>query len=148
MKIKRLLLSACLLAAMASCKQNDSSARDLDSLMQLHDEVMVKNDNVVHLQMKLDSILKKPGALKLASPSADTSLTRKEISAHLRDLKDAEEKMNEWMYAFEPDLSKKSSEEAANYIKSERNKLTSVDSLYDITIKATNDYLNKLEKAK
>ncbi len=135
MKYKQLLTPALLLFTLCACQNSKSSADKLDELMHLHDEVMAKNDQLVHQQMAIDSLLKNKTALTAVNTPADTAALRTQLVDQLKNLKSAEEKMNEWMYAFDPDISKKNKEEADKYITSEENKLTTIDSIYNIQLR-------------
>lgn len=141
--IRRSVLAFLTLSILA-CGQKNGYKELRADVMKLHDEVMAKNDLVVHQQMKLDSLLKGLDSLKQAHPGLDTVKSRQDLQGLKKGLEDAEEEMNQWMQRFEPDAEGKSNDAAVAYFEGEKRKLNHIDSLYNVNTKATESYLKDL----
>nr|WP_199075779.1 hypothetical protein [Pedobacter sp. ASV19] len=137
---------ACAILAVACAPKPDYKA-ERDEVMKFHDVVMQDHGVVVNNQMKLDSLLKDLKGLKVSQPSLDTVAARKEMEQLKSSLGSAEDRMNDWMHQFEPDVTGKSNEEAIKYFKDEKVKITRIDSLYKQEIKTSGAYLDKLKKS-
>ena len=137
---------ACAMLAVACAPKQDYKA-ERDEVMKFHDVVMQDHGIVVNNQMKLDSLLKDLKGLKSSRPGLDTATARKEMEQLKSSLGAAEDKMNDWMHQFEPDVTGKSNEEAVKYFKGERVKIMHIDSLYKQEIKTSGAYLDKLKKS-
>jgi len=137
---------ACAILAVACTPKPDYKA-ERDEVMKFHDVVMQDHGVVVNNQMKLDSLLKNLTGLKKSRPSLDTAAARKEMEQLKSSLGTAEDRMNDWMHQFEPDVTGKSNEEAIKYFKEEKSKITRIDSLYKQEIKTSGAYLDKLKKS-
>jgi len=137
---------ACAILAVACALKQDYKA-ERDEVMKFHDVVMEDHGVVVNNQMKLDSLLKDLKGLKKSQPSLDTAAARKEMEQLKSSLGTAEDRMNDWMHQFEPDVTGKSNEEAIKYFKEEKVKITRIDSLYKQEIKTSGAYLDKLKKS-
>lgn len=99
--------------------------------MAVHDQVMPKGDEVMALKSTLDSIAK-------VSPDSVTAL--KIIS----ELDSADNKMSDWMAAYNPDLVKgKSHEEVIKYFEGEKAKITEVKNLTNSSIEKAKKFLSK-----
>lgn len=136
----------CAILAVACAPKQDYKA-ERDEVMKFHDVVMQDHGVVVNNQMKLDSLLKDLKGLKASQPSLDTVAARKEMEQLKSSLGSAEDRMNDWMHQFEPDVTGKSNEEATKYFKEEKVKITRIDSLYKQEIKTSGTYLDKLKKS-
>ncbi|MGX5689099.1 hypothetical protein [Arcticibacter tournemirensis] len=134
-----LALSLCIIA----CQQKENRKELRSEVIKLHDEVMAKNSEVVNLQMTLDTLIRNVDSLKKANPQRDTAVLKKDLIKLLERLKIAEEGMNEWMHAFEPDTEGKTEDEASSYFQAEKKKLQRIDSLYDESREQTKAYLKK-----
>ncbi|PWG78600.1 hypothetical protein DDR33_21200 [Pararcticibacter amylolyticus] len=135
-------LLALLISASACQTKSDYKAMRAE-VIKLHDEVMARNDEVVHLQMKIDTLLRNMDSLKIKNPALDTAATQIILTAHLNGLKVAEEKMNDWMHQFQPDTEGKSGEESVAYFAEEKKKIEEIDSLYTVRTKETSGYLSQ-----
>lgn len=134
-----LAVSLCIIA----CQQKENRKELRSEVIKLHDEVMAKNSEVVNLQMTLDTLIRNVDSLKKANPQRDTAVLKKDLIKLLERLKVAEEGMNEWMHAFEPDTEGKTEDEASGYFQAEKKKLQRIDSLYDESTEQTKAYLKK-----
>lgn len=144
--MKRYLFLLVLPAVVISCTQTANYKTERDEVMKFHDVVMQDHGVLVDNQMKLDSMLKDLPALKKKFPATDTTAEKVVIKIALESLKNAEDKMNDWMHKFEPDVTGKSNAEAVAYFKAERKKIADIDQLYKGQIKASNLYLSKYRK--
>lgn len=132
--------------ALAACHQEPDYKAVRDDVMKFHDIVMADHGIIVNNEMKLDTLMKELGHLKKQFPEIDTLKEKNNIKV-LRDrLTKAEDSMNDWMHAFEPDVSGKSNTEAIQYFKDEKGKIAAIDSIYKVEIKASSDYLTRFRK--
>lgn len=133
-----------------ACNQQQKQSKDYkavrDEVMQFHDLVMAGHGVIVNNQMKLDSLLKDLKGLKAKFPRVDTVKEKEKLAALIRDLSTAEDRMNDWMHRFEPDVTGKSNEVAIQYFKNEKAKIAAIDSLYKREINLSNVYLDKFKK--
>lgn len=144
--MKNLLVALLCISLGAACTQEANYKTERDEVMKFHDVVMADNGLLVNNGMKLDTLLRNLPALKAKFPAMDTLQQKEEMQAVLERLNKAEELMNDWMHAFEPDITGKSNEEAIKYFKAERVKIGRIDSLYKTEIKASTMFLKKLGK--
>ncbi|TDQ11302.1 hypothetical protein [Pedobacter metabolipauper] len=147
--MKKLIGLVFILAAAIGCtqKQGQKDYKSVrDEVMQFHDSVMADHNKVVSNQMKLDTLLKDLKGLKTTHPEVDTLQEKVAITALISDLGRAEDRMNDWMHKFEPDVTGKSNEVAVQYFENEKAKVAAVDSLYKKEIKSSDAYLNKFKR--
>lgn len=130
---------------LAACQQS-SYKEARTEVMALHDSVMNKNDKVVHLEMKIDTLVANLDSLKKATPSIDTAAEHKQLSGLLKELQGAEDSMNAWMSNFEPDAQGKSDKDALAYFNEQKGKIAIIDSLYNVKIKESEAYLSKFRR--
>lgn len=133
------------LLAMA-CTQKGDYKVVRDKVMKFHDVVMADHGQIVNNQMSLDTLSKDLKGLKAKFPELDTVKEKASIATLISRLSGAEERMNDWMHQFEPDVTGKSNEAAIQYFESEKAKIAAIDSLYKMEIKSSGDYLNKFKK--
>ncbi len=133
-----------------ACNQQQKQERDYktvrDEVMQFHDLVMANHGVIVKNQMRLDTLLKDLKGLKAKYPEIDTVKEKGEMIALIKRLSDAENKMNDWMHEFEPDVTGKSNEVAVQYFDQEKAKIADVDTRYQNDIRLSNVYLEKFKK--
>ncbi len=133
-----------------ACNQQQKQEKNYktvrDEVMQFHDLVMADHEVIVKNQMKLDSLLKDLKGLKARFPDVDTVKEKERMIALIGDLSKAEDRMNDWMHAFEPDVTGKSDPVAVQYFEDEKAKIAAVDSLYKKEISLSNVYLDKFKK--
>lgn len=140
--MKKKIVSAVLIGVMFSCSTPVDYKFERDSVMKTHDLVMADHGLIVKNQMAIDSLLKNLSSLKERFPTVDIAHEKVLMEEKIAKLQAAEELMNEWMHQFEPDITKKSNEEAAAYFKAEKIKINQIDSLYKAEIAASNAYLS------
>ncbi|WP_316752233.1 hypothetical protein [Pedobacter gandavensis] len=141
------LVGAMLLAITAmACTQPVDYKKERDDVMKFHDVVMGDHSTIVNYQMKLDTLQQNMAALKTKHPEIDTLKEKETITALLKDLTTAEDRMNDWMHKFEPDITGKSNGEAIQYFQKEKEKIVAVDSLYKKEIKTSAAYFSKFPK--
>ncbi|TDO24906.1 hypothetical protein [Pedobacter duraquae] len=133
---------------MQSCSQEPDFKVVRQEVLDQHDQLMLDGEKVMTLQMKLDT-LSKSGlkTLKVNQPALDTVAEQQQIKALLNDLVKADDSMNNWMHAFNPDAEGKSNHDAVLYFKDEKVKVNQIDSLYRIALTNANTYLKRLNMA-
>ena len=146
LSIQRIFCLLTCSAVLFSCNPKTDYKAERDEVMKFHDVVMADHGVLVNNEMKLDTMLRNLSALKKDFPSVDTAKEKVVINIALESLKNAENKMNDWMHQFEPDVTGKSNDEAVAYFKAERQKIGKIDSLYKGQIKASNQYLSQFKK--
>jgi len=135
-----------LIITLTACQQEPDYKAVRDDVMKFHDVVMADHGIIVNNEMKLDTLIKELSKLKKQFPEIDTLKEKNNIKV-LRDrLTKAEDSMNDWMHAFEPDVSGKNNAEAIKYFKDEKARIAAIDSIYKLEIKASTDYLTRFRK--
>ncbi|WP_442591664.1 hypothetical protein ACSBL2_10605 [Pedobacter sp. AW31-3R] len=136
-----------IIAVMAvSCKPTSDYKAERDEVMKIHDVVMADNGVLVANEMKADSLLKDLPGLKKKYPDLDIEAEKAALNATLQRLKNAEDRMNDWMHNFEPDVTGKSDEDAVQYFRNEKVNIQKLDSMYKMEIKSSNATLAKFRK--
>lgn len=146
MKTKLFSIVIVLPLVFTACKNAPEARLLKEQVISLHDSIMAKNDHVVHLEMKIDSLLKNMKNLSRQDSSLDTTLFKERLSSLQGKLKSAEEKMNDWMYKFEPDASSKTEEAAKDYFFEQKKTLVDLKHIYDSYISESDSYLSKMKK--
>jgi len=144
-KLQVTTLLALILATMA-CTPQENYKKVRDEVMVFHNEVMADQDKIVRNRLRLDTLSQQLTTLKKQLPDLDTIGEKAAISKMILRLQSAEDRMNDWMQAFEPDVSGKSNAEAVSYFKAEMGKIKAIDSLYKIEAAVSGTYLNKFKK--
>ena len=107
-------------------------------VIEMHDTAMAKMDRLYELRKQLKS--------ELDIETADTNALNPERIQHLQmlisDLKTADEGMMEWMRAFEIPKQDQNKEDALAYLKTEMDKIQSVNLMMDKSISAAEDALH------
>ncbi len=147
MNFKKKLLLIALISGIgiSGCRQEDDYKHIRKEVIDLHDEVMSKNDLLVGQEMRIDTLLRNLDSLKRSNTQMDTVTERKNLASLLEALQSAEESMNSWMHNFEPDTKGKSDKESADYFKGEKRKIKQVDSLYEVRTKQAAEYLSRFK---
>lgn len=119
-------------ALLTACdKKADNQKIMIDEVMAIHDEVMIKGDEVMSMKSSLDS----------ASRVSSDSIKARELSSALEV---ADNKMMDWMSAYNPDLLKgKSNEEISKYYADEKAKISGIKDLTNKSIEDAKAFLGK-----
>lgn len=143
--MKQLFPILFLLALLHSACQSSPDYKDIrKEVVDIHDEAMKKTGIMVRNKMKLDTLLLRLDSLKKQKPSTDTAQMRIEISGLIKNLKAADDQMNDWMHEFNPDASEKSNQEAVEYFKQQLVEVKNIDSLCQSEVERSNAYLQKI----
>jgi flagellar motor component MotA len=131
--MKKIIITIFLFTTLTACQKNaeDKQEQMIKGVIDIHDEVMIKGDELMKLESKLDSAMKvSPDSLKVQKLYAD--------------LENASNQMSDWMNNYNPELVKgKSEEEISKYFADQKTKITEVKSLTNKSIEETNDFLGK-----
>jgi len=133
---------------LSSCNQEPDFKVVRQQVLDQHDLLMIDGEKAMHLQMTLDT-LGKTGfrKLKQEQPDLDTAAEQQQIKMLLADLNKADDSMNDWMHAFNPDAEGKSNHDAVLYFKKEKLKVNQIDSLYRKALTQAGKYLNRFHLA-
>ncbi|RXK49766.1 hypothetical protein [Aquirufa rosea] len=127
---KHLFLSSLILLD-TSCQSSEETAiKELnDSVMNLHDNLMPKTEQIIQLKTSLDSLSKGPDSVH--------------VKKLIQSLDRADNEMMHWMHQFSLDsLAKMEFQAKLSYLQDQLKKLKSVETLTDSTLHAVNQYKN------
>lgn len=141
--MKKLTGIMLIIAVLAACKPEENYKKVRDDVIRFHDKAMADHEKIVKNRMRIDTLRHNLTSLKLQHSEIDTLKERAEINSILQRLGDAEDRMNDWMVKFEPDVSGKSNTMAVQYFKNELLKIEQIDSVYKKEIRLSDAYLNK-----
>jgi hypothetical protein len=121
------LVAVCLLLVGCSQAEEKMSEELQAKVLELHDVLMPKTEQIVSLKSKLDSL----------STGADSTQVRKLISS----LEKADKSMMDWMHQFSIDsLGKMDVSTKVIYLKNQYTQLTDLQKLTDSTLNAAQKY--------
>ena len=114
---------------LVSCSQTeDAAVKELnDSVMNLHDELMPKTEQIIQLKTSLDSLSNGPDSVH--------------VKKLIQSLDKADTEMMNWMHQFSVDsLSNMDFKAKLTYLQVRLKKLKSAETLTDSTLHAANQY--------
>ncbi|KEQ28261.1 hypothetical protein N180_01100 [Pedobacter antarcticus 4BY] len=144
--MKKITQICFLTIGLLACKNGADYKVIRQEVLDAHDKVMLDGEVAITNKMKLDTLGTSLDSLVKIKVISDTLVERQKITALQAELNHADEQMNDWMHNFKADLEGKSKDEAAIYFKTEKEKVQSLDSLYQEAIKASEAYLSKFKK--
>ncbi|WP_129715766.1 hypothetical protein [Pedobacter sp. SYP-B3415] len=127
---------------MAACQSGPDYKTVRDEVTIFHDSLMLRHEQLITNQMTLDTLLRQLPASQMNDTAAKAAGIRK----MLRTMQQTEDEMNDWMHAFEPDISGKSKEEAVRYFQNEKKKIVSLDVRYKHDLAASDSLISTLKK--
>jgi len=131
---KTLLIAAATSLMLAGCADNKAQEKALlDSVIKVHDKVMMDDGVVMKNKMLLKGIASKDSAAAVKD-SADF---------YTKILGDADDSMMTWMNKFNPDFTGKSHSEAMSYLHTQKELITKISLKLDSAISASNNYIKK-----
>lgn len=131
--MKKAIITISILASLIACQKNAEDKQELmiKGVIDIHDEVMIKGDELMKLESKLDSAMK-------VSPD---SLNAQKLYAGLEN---SSNQMSIWMENYKPESVKgKSEEEISKYFDDQKTKITEVKVLTDKSIEEAKGFLEK-----
>ncbi|TWI98231.1 hypothetical protein JN11_03311 [Mucilaginibacter frigoritolerans] len=131
-KISIVLLTAFILSGCGDKRAEQKAI--LGDVLKIHEKVMSDDEQLTKNKMQLDTIIKENKLSKLDSA--------KLLSAKLVA---ADSLMDKWMHDFEPDQTKKSTEDAVVYMKAQKKQIMAIDSELNAAVKESNQYLIKVK---
>jgi hypothetical protein len=135
--MKKLFAAAALSMLFFSCADPQKQEKELlTQVIDIHDKVMAKDEQVMKAKIQLDTLLKKD-----ALPNPDTAAT-----SLLKLLNDADAKMEDWMHKFDAENKGKSHDEIMAYLTDQKKQIEAIDKDFDSVITATNNYKTSLIK--
>ena len=131
--MKKTIITISILASLIACQKNAEDKQELmiKGVIDIHDEVMIKGDELMNLESKLDSAMKvSPDSLKVQKLYAN--------------LEKASNEMSIWMENYKPESTQGKSEvEINNYFADQKTKITEVKVLTDKSIEEAKGFLGK-----
>ena len=131
--MKKTIITISILASLIACQKNAEDKQELmiKGVIDIHDEVMIKGDELMNLESKLDSAMKvSPDSLKVQKLYAN--------------LEKASNEMSIWMENYKPESTQGKSEvEINNYFADQKTKITEVKVLTNKSIEDAKGFLGK-----
>ena len=97
-----------------------------EKVLEIHDEVMAKGDDLYRLKMKLRD--------SLANTKNLSAETKESIESIILGLDSASKAMNKWMHEFNPNKDSADQEKSREYFETEIEKITKIKALTDEAI--------------
>jgi predicted transcriptional regulator of viral defense system len=135
--MKKLFIVAFALFALSACNNGKDQEKALqDEVIKIHDKVMGADNQLMDNKMKIDTLL-----------TTVTDTTKKaELTRLQNQLTTAEEAMENWMQNFDPEQANKSSDEKVAYLTDQKKQIMTIDSLMNVAIDKSTQYLNTIKK--
>lgn len=144
--MKRYAIAVILPLVMQACSSGPDYKEARAEVLELHDKVMIDSEKAIRNRMKLDTLSSKMDSLKQLKPGLDTGVASQKMAALKARLDSADEQMNIWMRAFDPELGNRSNDEAVAYFKEEEGKIRRLDSAYAGVIRESDAFLSDLKQ--
>lgn len=144
--MKRYAIAVILPLVMQACSSGPDYKEARAEVLELHDKVMIDSEKAIRNRMKLDTLSSKMDSLKQLKPGLDTGVASQKMAALKARLDSADEQMNIWMRAFDPELGNRSDDEAVAYFKEEEGKIRRLDSAYAGVIRESDAFLSDLKQ--
>lgn len=144
--MKRYAIAVILPLVMQACSSGPDYKEARAEVLELHDKVMIDSEKAIRNRMKLDTLSSKMDSLKQLKPGLDTGVASQKMAALKARLDSADEQMNIWMRAFDPELGNRSDDEAVAYFKEEEGKIRRLDSAYAAVIRESDAFLSDLKQ--
>jgi hypothetical protein len=139
------LFAAGSLLLAASCKHTPDYNQVKKQVLDLHDKVMADGGRAEGDEMQFERLLKSGlKQLKIDQPSLDTAAVRAQLLLLNKNLGNADDRMENWMHAYNNEFKGKTDQETLDYFTAEKLKIEKLDSLYKEALKPSADYLKKL----
>ena len=137
--MKFILSLVCCSFLIVSCGDNyEAQQKAHQAVMEIHDEVMPKTADIQRLIRALKKHIKEDTVLDENSSAM--------ITASIKQLEEADEAMLSWMSNYKQPKKDMPKEEALNYLKEEKEKITEVRSMMLESISVSKILLSKLQK--
>lgn len=117
-------------------KKNEIEER-YESVMALHDEIMIKMSDIMKYKKQLKSKLE-----ELSNSGTDT-LKIEEARKVIDELEKSHEEMMNWMHGFSSDFEGKVKEEAMEYLNEQKTKIETVGEKTNIALKHAEEILSE-----
>lgn len=129
---------------LAACNNTKQEQANLQKeVIDNHDVLMVKMDNIMNNKLKLDSLKANLKSIIQKYPATDTAALKLSIDSLKTELTNADEAMMNWMHQFNPDHSGKSHEEVMAYLNDQKVKIDSVKTLFDQSLSKSEQQISK-----
>ena len=137
-----ILLLLCSLVIFSACENEKAIQEKLQkTVLDEHDIVMARMDELNESQLKLDQIKKDFPNLN----NADTASLSASIDSVKKELSNADEAMMTWMHNFNPDYTGMSHEAVVNYLNQQRKSIDSVKVLFDNSLSRSKAIISKYQ---
>lgn len=144
--MKRYTIAVFLPLVMQACSSTTDYKEVRTEVLELHDKVMIDSEKAIRSRMKLDTLSGRMDSLKQALPTLDTAETSQKIASLKSKLDSADENMNTWMRAFEPEVGEQSNDAAVAYFQEEKRKIEKLESVYTEILKESDQFFSDLKQ--
>ena len=139
--MKNVLIALLGILLITSCTNKQKAAQDklYQQVMDVHDELMPKMDDLMKLQKQIRA---KIDSVKSSADSTNVDeISRLEAIRH--DLENSQDAMMDWMHQFEPNFEDKVQEDAMKYLKDQKDKIQKAGEMTNSAIKEAQDALKQ-----
>lgn len=138
--MKRIILGILACLALFGCGDDKKQEKALlDSVIKIHDKVMMSDDKLMKNKMLIDTLLK----TKL---TGDTAAKKDTLVGFKVQLTNAEDAMEKWMQTFNPETKGKSHQDIMNYFGEQKAQIMSIDSSINEAVGASGKYLKTIQQ--
>ncbi len=144
--MKKYIFGALFIIIFSACNHDKQDQKQLqDSVMKVHDDLMMKMDAIMTNKMSLAKVQSHLDSLKKADPSLDTIVIKNKIESLKNNLTTADDGMMVWMNNFNPDYTGKSHEEIIIYLQEQKMKIDSVATKISSSLKESTSFISKFK---
>ncbi|MDB4925364.1 hypothetical protein [Mucilaginibacter sp.] len=140
--MKKLIIAAFVCMAISACiDPKDKEKAILNDVIKIHDKVMGNDERLMQNKMKLDTLSRVDTLTKKYNPQEKATMKALNLK-----LIEADKAMENWMQKFDPEQKGKSHDEIMAYLADQKKQIMQVDSMLNMAVKESTDYLNHLKK--
>jgi hypothetical protein len=140
-----MLLAICSFIFISACKNKVDYTDTQKQVLAIHEKVMADGGKAEGKEMQFNALLKSGlKKIKVRQPALDTAAARVQIISLNKKLTDADDQMESWMHAYNNDFKGKTDQETLDYFNDQKARVAKLDSLYQSTLKLSDDYLKQL----
>jgi uncharacterized lipoprotein NlpE involved in copper resistance len=144
--LKKIFFAALVLFCFFGCNNKESEEILQAHIIEKHDDLMKKGDNIMLNKERLNKLLSKSEYADSASASLDTESFHKKVNDLNDNLTKADEAMMDWMNNFNPDFNGKSHEQIMAYLNKQQEAILKVEKQTDLSLEKSNSFLKQYSK--
>ena len=141
--IKKIFLALLLIISFAACNNKEAEEILMANIMEVHDDLMKKGDNIMQNKESLNKLLASTANADSASASLDTENFHQRVNLLNKDLTMADEAMMNWMNNFNPNFDGKTHEQIIAYLNKQQAEILKVELKTEKALKTSNAFLEK-----